>query len=90
MIAFNKSGVATKLGLGTAACVVDEDYEGEVHLSLVNTTDHDVSIYPGQKIIQFIVMPIMNSSAIEVNSLKELYNNSTSARGSGGFGSTGI
>lgn len=38
LVAMNKSGVATKTGLIVGACVVDADYTGEVHLSVINTT----------------------------------------------------
>ena len=37
LINYNKSGVSTKFGLDALACVIDEDYSGEVHISLVNT-----------------------------------------------------
>ena len=36
LVAFNKSGVATKKGLQVGACVVDCGYQGEVHIHLVN------------------------------------------------------
>nr|MDO8118915.1 hypothetical protein [Candidatus Sigynarchaeota archaeon] len=39
LIAFNKSGIASNRGLIVGSCVVDEEYQGEVHLSLINTND---------------------------------------------------
>ena len=36
LIAFNKSGIALKKSLFIGACVVDEDYQGEIHLHVVN------------------------------------------------------
>jgi dUTPase len=36
LVAFNKSGVATKHGLQVGACVVDSGYEGEIHLHVMN------------------------------------------------------
>lgn len=87
LIAFNKSGVATKTGFTVGAAVIDENYQGEVHLSLLNTSNKDVIIYPGQKIIQFLYIPILNDIPTEVP-FEKLYNKKTS-RGKGGFGSTG-
>lgn len=100
LIAFNKSGVATKTGLIMGACVVDEDYQGEIHLSLINTNhDHEVFaegsyvkidgtvvIKPGEKLAQFILLPV-NYANPEETSIEELYLEVTE-RGEGGFGST--
>jgi len=86
LIAFNKSGVAVKQGLSVGACVVDEDYEGEVHLHLVNTSNTAQEISPGQKITQFILIPVNYANVQEV----EEFPSRRSERGSGGFGSTGI
>lgn len=88
LIAFNKSGIATKLGLDVGANVVDEGYQGEIHLHLFNTTDSSVQIEPGQKIIQFILVPV-NYEIPEEVSEDELFD-SKSDRGEGGFGSTGV
>jgi dUTP pyrophosphatase len=86
LIAFNKSGVATKQGLSVGACVVDEDYEGEIHLHMINTSDKDQTVATGQKLVQFVLMPV---SYIDVEEVAELPNRNTE-RGSGGFGSTGL
>ena len=86
LIAFNKSGVASKLGLGKMAEVVDEDYQGEIHISVVNTSNVSVRIESGQKIIQFVLIPINYALPIVVEE-NELYNETTE-RGEGGFGST--
>lgn len=50
----NKSGVATKRGLDVGASIVDENYQGEIHLSVTNTTEEDVVIHSGDKIVQLI------------------------------------
>lgn len=86
LIAFNKSGVATKQGLSVGACVVDEDYEGEVHLHMINVSRVFQHIEPGQKIVQFILIPVNYADVQEVDEFPERH----SERGSGGFGSTGI
>lgn len=89
LIAHNKSGVATKKGFGVMACVVDHGYAGEIHLGLVNTSNQIQSINAGEKILQFILIKIGTDQTEEIGSLEELYPEKT-ARGSGGFGSTGV
>ena len=84
LIFFNKSGVATKKQLICGSAVVDENYLGEVHLHLINTGTPKV-IYPGEKILQGIVLPINYTEIEVVNSIDK-----ESERGEGGFGSTGI
>jgi dUTP pyrophosphatase len=86
LIAFNKSGVATKEGLVVGACVVDEDYEGEIHLHMINVGDKVVDIVPGQKLTQFILIQINYSDVQVVQEFPTRH----SERGSRGFGSTGI
>ncbi len=88
LIAFNKSGVSLRYGLDVGACVIDEDYQGQIHLSLTNTSDDDVIIDFGQKIIQFILLPVFYDTFDEVSSEEECFNE-VSTRGAGGFGSTG-
>ncbi len=88
LIANNKSGIASKLGLVFGASVVDYEYQGEIHINIINTSNKTVRVYEGMKIIQFIETPILTSSIEEVESLKNLYPEE-SARGAGGFGSTG-
>jgi dUTPase len=89
LIAANKSGVATKMGLIFGAQVVDYEYQGEIHLSVINTGEGFIKITPGMKILQFIEMPIYNS-IIDVDytkSVSEFYTEKT-LRADGGFGST--
>lgn len=86
----NKSGIASKRGLIFGASVVDTDYQGEIHINLMNVTDNHVIIEAGEKIVQFVPMfqPIMNH-VLEYESLDDLYKNKKSDRGAGGFGSSG-
>lgn len=86
LIAFNKSGVALS-GLTVGACVIDEDYQGEINLHLFNETGHDITVKPGQKLVQFILIPVFYDS-IEVVDDADLHTEPTE-RGVGGFGSTG-
>lgn len=86
LIAFNKSGVAVKQGLSVGACVVDEDYEGEIHLHMINTSDKEQVIATGQKLVQFVLVPV---AYFDIEEVEELQPRNTE-RGSGGFGSTGL
>lgn len=88
LIAFNKSGVALKKGLMVGACVVDSDYQGEIHLHLVNTSCKAVTIEPGEKLTQFLLIPV-DHCVVEVVDEQDLFDVETD-RGSGGFGSTGV
>lgn len=87
MIAFNKSGIALS-GLTVGACVIDEDYQGEIHIHLINHTNFNIDIIAGKKITQFILLPVLYDS-IEVVDDDLLFLTKTD-RGSGGFGSTGL
>jgi dUTP pyrophosphatase len=88
LIAFNKSGVAVKKSLVMGACVVDEDYQGEVHLHLINVGHERVNVSPGDKLAQFLLMPVNYAEPCEVP-LENLYDEETE-RGAGAFGSTGV
>ena len=87
LIAFNKSGVALKKNLFIGACVVDEDYQGEIHLHVVNVGTESVAVEPGEKLVQLVLVPVFYDIIEEV-SQEVLFSESTK-RGSGGFGSTG-
>lgn len=88
LIAFNKSGVAHKKGLIVGACVVDSDYQGEIHISLINTSLVEYqSLQAGDKIVQFLLMPVVHCG------LEQVYTgwlfDEVTDRGAKGFGSTG-
>ena len=86
LVAFNKSGVATKNKLTKGAEVVDEDYTGEIHIHVFNSGKTTSMINPGQKLIQFILIGMNYENIEEVESLDEI----ETERGAGGFGSTGV
>lgn len=88
LIAFNKSGVALKKGLQVGACVVDEDYQGEIHLHVRNTSLTWCTLENGEKLIQFLLVPILYEDVEVMDEEKDLFPEIT-GRGSGGFGSTG-
>ena len=88
LVFMNKSGVAVKKGLQVGACVVDEDYQGEVHLHVRNNSTEVQSIKPGEKLVQALLIPV-DYCDVEVVDIDDLYEEETE-RGEGGFGSTGI
>lgn len=82
---FARSGLATKRGLRPANCVgiVDSDYRGAVIVALHNDTDEVMSIEPGERIAQFVIMPFV---PVDFHIVDEL---TDTERSSSGFGSTG-
>lgn len=87
LVAFNKSGIAAKKSLLVGSCVIDSDYEGEIHINLHNVGCETQEIKPGDKIIQFLLLPI-NYPILEEKNINYLYD-IKSERGDKGFGSTG-
>lgn len=86
LIAFNKSGVALS-GLQVGACVIDEDYQGEINLHLFNVSKDNITVKPGQKLTQFIALPV-NYVGVDLVDDSEMHT-VQSERGAGAFGSTG-
>lgn len=82
---FARSGLSTKQGLRPANCtgVVDSDYRGPVIVALHNDSAKTRTIEPGERIAQLILLPYL---AAEFDETEEL---DATARGEGGFGSTG-
>lgn len=85
----NKSGVSLKTGLMVGATIIDEDYQGEIHLHVRNVGNEVEAITPGQKLVQGLLIPVSYESVEEVSTLEELYQGEVTQRGEGGFGSTG-
>ena len=80
-----RSGLARRAGI---ACVnapgtVDSDYRGEIMVILVNLGSEPVTFARGDRIAQLVVAPVSRVTWQEVDTLDE------TARGAGGFGSTG-
>lgn len=86
----NKSGVAAKKKLLIGSCVIDSDYEGEIHINLHNVGNDEIIISAGEKIIQGVIYAVERPTLIETKSLAELYENSNSTRKDGCLGSTGV
>jgi dUTP pyrophosphatase len=80
-----RSGLALKHGITVANApgTIDADYRGEVKVILVNLGDAPVTIARGERIAQLVIAPI---TPAELVTTQELPN---TARGAGGFGSTG-
>jgi dUTP pyrophosphatase len=93
LVAFNKSGVATKQRLDVGACVVDPSYQGQIHLHVVNTSNESQVVSFGQKIVQFVPLKFDSDEAKAFTTTaiteEEFFSEETS-RGDGGFGSTGL
>ncbi len=82
---FARSGTASKRGLAPAnkVGVIDADYRGEVTVALHNHGTAVQTVEPGERIAQFVVLPVPRCTFDEADELSD------SARGAGGFGSTG-
>lgn len=68
------------------AKIIDEDYPGEMHIHLINVGSEVVTIKPGQKVAQFIIVPVLYDLPQEVKSEEELFIQRTER--TGGFSST--
>lgn len=82
---FARSGLATKRGLAPAnkVGVIDADYRGELMVSLHNHSRVPQTIEAFERVAQLVIMPCVQVSFEEADDLDE------TARGAGGFGSTG-
>lgn len=87
-IAENKTGVSYKKGLITLARLVDPGFQAELTLGVQNTTDENLFLSPGEKLIQFVLHRVELPDLVECH-IETLFPKS-SARGSGSFGSTGV
>lgn len=84
-LVYARSGIATKRGLAPAnkVGVIDADYRGEIMVSLHNHSNLVQSISEGERIAQLVITPYLTADFVEAETLDE------TARGAGGFGSTG-
>lgn len=81
-----RSGLAVEHGVTVlnAPGTIDADYRGEVGVVLINLGDRPFTVSRGARIAQLVVAPCLRAAWRPVESLDE------SARGAGGFGSTGM
>ncbi len=75
-----RHGISVVHGVGT----VDSDYRGEVFAAMINHGDVGFMVRRGDRIAQVIISPVQRVAIVEVDDLTE------TARGDGGFGSTGV
>lgn len=80
-----RSGLAREHGvtLVNSPGTIDADYTGPVVVLLINHGDRAVRIEPGQRIAQLVIAPVVQAELVEADELP------STARGTGGFGSTG-
>lgn len=81
-----RSGLACKYGitLANSPATIDSDYRGEVKVCLINLSNNNFVVNPGERIAQMIVARYDNVEWAEVTQLD------TTERGDGGFGHTGV
>lgn len=84
-LVFARSSLGTKHGiaLSNGVGVIDEDYRGEIHVGIFNSSAQDYTVQPFERIAQLVVMPVCYPVVEAADTLDD------TARGSGGFGSTG-
>ncbi len=83
---YARSGLASRHGIAPINCVgvIDSDYRGELQVPLTNHSDTPFEIQPGDRIAQLVLAPVCTPELREVPELD------STARGTGGFGSTGL
>ena len=81
-----RSGLAARSGVTclNSPGTIDADYRGEVRVILINLGEEAVTIRRGDRIAQLLISPVAQAEWREVDSLDG------TARGEGGFGSTGV
>lgn len=82
----SRSGLAAKYGITVlnSPGTIDSDYRGEIKVILLNTGNEDFPVKKGDRIAQMVICQV-NHAIFQVS--EEM---SSTSRGSGGFGSTGI
>ncbi len=82
---FARSGLASREGicLSNSVGVIDSDYRGEVCVALRNLSQKPYTVRPGERIAQMAFLPVEQATLQVTQALSD------TARGGGGFGSTG-
>jgi dUTP pyrophosphatase len=81
-----RSGLAIRHGITVLNTpgTIDADYRGEVQVLLINLGGEPFVVRRGDRIAQLVIAPVLHASVVEAADLD------STARGAGGFGSTGI
>jgi dUTP pyrophosphatase len=81
-----RSGLALKYGISlpNTPGTIDEGYRGELGIILINLGTEPFEILPGMRIAQMVIAPVLHVVVEEVTDVTD------TARGVGGFGSTGV
>jgi deoxyuridine 5'-triphosphate nucleotidohydrolase len=81
-----RSGLALKHGitLPNTPGTIDEDYRGEIQVIMLNASDEAFTVTRGMRIAQAVLAPVLRATWHEAETLED------TARGEGGFGSTGV
>lgn len=81
-----RSGLALKHGITVlnSPGTIDADYRGELGIVLVNLSDTDFTVNPGERIAQMVIAKCEQATLVEVEQLDE------TERGTGGYGHTGV
>lgn len=87
LIAFNKTGVSWDDRVVNLSAVIDEDYQGQIFLTLFNFSEYATILKEGQKVIQVVCIPV-KYEGVEVVPEEEIHKEA-SERGEGALGSTG-
>lgn len=84
-LVYARSGLAIKHGLtlSNSVGVIDSDYRGEIRVGLVNLGGEVYTIAPGERVAQLCIAPVWQAAFVQADALND------TARGAGGFGSTG-
>ena len=80
----SRSGLSVKHNIEVGAGWIDPDYRGEVKIEMKNFSGQDFLVEEGMRIAQLFILPFASPKLEETDGLP------TSARGTGGFGSTGL
>lgn len=84
-LVYARSSLGTKRGLAPAnkVGVIDSDYRGELMVALHNHGSQSQTLSHGERIAQLLVTPVLTARYVQTDALTQ------TARGTGGFGSTG-
>ncbi|MDR1754625.1 MAG: dUTP diphosphatase [Eubacterium sp.] len=81
---FPRSSLASKYGVSLSNCVgvIDNDYRGEVKIAVINHSDIEYVVLPGDRIAQLVILPFIKADYRESSTIVK-------TERKGGFGSTG-